>query len=94
MFSTIPNSFFDEFQKISAVHKDHIKGGLADKLDPKDVNKKELKDGVKDEFSEHTDSKAVAKEIAMDHLAKEPNYYSKMKKLEKLDKGDSKQPKS
>jgi hypothetical protein len=81
-------AFYDELQKISSAHIDKIKGGIADKLKPSDVDQKELKEGVKDEFSEHTNSKSVAKEIAMDHLAKEPHYYSNMKKLEKKANGD------
>lgn len=46
----------------------------------------ELKRGSADEM-EHTKSKSRAKEIAMDHLRKNPKYYSELEKcgLEDLD---------
>jgi hypothetical protein len=31
---------------------------------------------------EHTNSKSIAKEIAMDHIFEDPNYYVKLKKIE------------
>jgi hypothetical protein len=46
--------------------------------------KKELNKGIKVEM-EHTDNKSIAKEIAMDHLWEDPNYYIKLKKIESLD---------
>jgi len=45
--------------------------------------KSELKRGIKTEL-EHTTSKGVAKEIAMDHLLEDPNYYKKIQKMEKV----------
>ena len=66
-----------------------MKGGKADKLTLPQIAKKhgvpiedlvsQLKLGIKTE-SEHTDSKKQAKEIAMDHLAENPKYYTKLKK--------------
>jgi hypothetical protein len=41
---------------------------------------KQLNKGIKVEM-EHTDSKKVAREIAMDHLAEDPNYYNKLAKI-------------
>ena len=43
--------------------------------------KQELDKGVKVEM-EHTEDVNVAKEIAMDHLAEDPNYYTKLKRIE------------
>lgn len=43
---------------------------------------KQLAMGMKVEM-EHTKDPALAKEIAMDHLAEMPNYYSKLQKMEK-----------
>ena len=40
--------------------------------------RKEIKLGAKIEM-EHTDSKAKAKEIAMDHITEYPDYYSNKK---------------
>lgn len=41
----------------------------------------QLENGIKTEM-EHTNSRLVAKEIAMDHLFEDPNYYSKLEKME------------
>lgn len=72
--------------------KDKIKGGLSDKKSKKDIaNKfkvsiqkieKELSMGTKIEM-EHVNSKGLAKEIAMDHLVEIPDYYTRLKKMEK-----------
>jgi hypothetical protein len=66
-----------------------MKGGKADKLTLPKIAKKhkvsivdltsQLKLGIKTEM-EHTDSRKQAKEIAMDHLAENPKYYTKLKK--------------
>jgi len=66
-----------------------MKGGKADKLTLPQIAKKhkvsiedltsQLKLGVKTEM-EHTNNKSKAKEIAMDHLAENPKYYTKLKK--------------
>lgn len=44
-----------------------------------DSLKKELVKGIKVE-REHTKKKTVAKKIAMDHLAENPKYYTKLSK--------------
>jgi hypothetical protein len=66
-----------------------MKGGKADKLTLPKIAKKhgvpiedlmsQFKLGLKTEM-EHTDNKKQAKEIAMDHLAENPKYYTKLKK--------------
>lgn len=71
---------------------DKIKGGKADKLSVEDIAKKHdvsvksIKDqiemGKKIEM-EHVDDKELAKEIAMDHLEEIPDYYTRLKKMEK-----------
>lgn len=58
--------------------EDMLPGGKADKKTPKDFDAKELAMGVKVEM-EHTKEEKLAKEIAMDHLAEDPHYYSKLK---------------
>lgn len=73
---------FYDFLKEKKEHKDKVKGGLADKKNPKDFDSKELKMGIEVEM-EHTNDKELAKEIAMDHLAEFPNYYTLLKKMEK-----------
>lgn len=52
------------------------------KLNEKDVNKKELSMGIDIEM-EHTTSRALAKTIALHHLEEIPDYYTKLKKMEK-----------
>jgi hypothetical protein len=70
---------------------DNIQGGLADdecicsiaEEHGVDVGlvKSQLKMGIKVEM-EHTDDPKLAREIAMDHLVEDPNYYAKLKKME------------
>lgn len=42
----------------------------------------ELKMGIEIE-KEHTDNEEIAKEIAKDHLSELPDYYTRLKKMEK-----------
>lgn len=83
-YATIPLPSLDEGK---------IKGGKADNLKPKDIADKfdlpvskinrELQMGIKIEM-EHTKSKKTAEDIAMDHLFEIPDYYTRLKKMEKL----------
>ena len=68
------------------LRKGVIPGGEADKkhVAEKDVDPEQLKMGIKEEM-EHTGDPKVAKEIALDHLSKTPNYYSKLKKYVEKD---------
>jgi hypothetical protein len=47
-----------------------------------DTIRKAVEKGTKVE-SEHTDDKSVARQIAMDHVFEDPNYYDKLAKMEK-----------
>lgn len=77
---------------VDSVNEDDIKGGKADKLSIDDIVEKhkttfdhikeQLNMGIKVEM-EHTDDKDKAKEIAMDHLAEDSDYYTKLKKVHK-----------
>lgn len=58
--------------------EDKLHGGVADGASPYEFDKEQLKIGIKHEM-EHTDDVNVAAEIAMDHLAEDPSYYSKLK---------------
>lgn len=74
------------------MRKDNIKGGKADKLSIEDIAKKhdvsvediktQIKMGKKIEL-EHVDDEDLAEEIAMDHLEEIPDYYTRLKKMEK-----------
>lgn len=54
---------------------DIIPGGIADRKIPEDFNQEQLEKGIQEEMKEHTNSRQVAQEIAMDHLTEDPNYY-------------------
>jgi hypothetical protein len=68
--------------KIILKQSEKIKGGLADKRPDSDFDAEQLKIGIKVEM-EHTKDPDIAKEIAKDHLSEDPNYYKKLKKIEK-----------
>lgn len=59
--------------------REKLKGGQGDNRPDTDFDPKQLAIGVEDETGEHTPSKEVGKEIAKDHLTKDPNYYRKLK---------------
>ena len=71
-----------EMQKVAFKNDDIISGGLADKKSVSDFDPKALKKGIKVEM-EHSNSKALAKEIASDHLTEDSKYYDKLQKMEK-----------
>lgn len=57
--------------------KEKLPGGKASGMSPSDFSKRELAMGIKHEL-EHTGDRELAREIAMDHLAEDPEYYSKL----------------
>lgn len=61
---------------------DKLHGGRADKNFPWQFDQVQLKKGIKEEY-EHTNSKHIATEIAMDHLCENPAYYEELEKIEK-----------
>lgn len=67
---------FDSLRK-----SDSLNGGLADNMSAKSFNMKQLLMGIVIE-REHTGNDKLAMEIAKDHLAEDPNYYSKLKEME------------
>jgi len=67
--------------------KDKIPGGLADGKSSRDFDSKRLAQGIRVEM-EHTNNKSVAREIAMDHLTEDENYYDKLKDIHKWDRVD------
>ena len=60
--------FIDEHQEV-------IPGGKGEGLEPADVDPKEFLVGTAVEM-EHSEDKSFAQEIALDHLAENPKYYS------------------
>ena len=79
--------------------EENLEGGIADSKTLQDIAKKhkvgvevikkEMNIGIKTEM-EHTSNKSKAKEIAMDHLFEDPNYYTKLKKMETKESKDLK----
>ena len=81
----------NETEETKKDEENKLDGGLADKLSLEDIAKKhnvtidviesELEKGIKVEM-EHTDDPEKAKEIALDHLSEQSNYYEKLKEVE------------
>lgn len=59
-----------------------LRGGKADGIPDKAFNQGELEKGVRHE-REHTSSAHLAREIAKDHLAEHPLYYSELSRAER-----------
>ena len=64
-----------------AEYKDKLPGGLADDKKPTDFSEEALAKGIEVEL-EHTSDRALAREIAMDHLTEDPRYYDKLESIE------------
>jgi len=74
--------FIGTFKSLNEGYKKQkIKGGKGDKLIPDQVNYYEFTKGWKCEL-EHTDDIDKAKEIALDHLAEDPIYYTRLEMME------------
>lgn len=61
-----------------------LEGGKGDELAADDVDPNELMMGIEVEM-EHTNDRKIAEEIAMDHLAEDPNYYTKLSTIHQED---------
>jgi len=59
-----------------------IPGGRASGKSPSSFNQRQLRRGTRVEM-EHTNDRAVAREIAMDHLDEDPQYYEKLEIMER-----------
>lgn len=54
-------------------------GGAGDNKPDSSFDQGQLNIGIEDETGEHTKDKQIGKEIAKDHLSKDPDYYRKLK---------------
>lgn len=80
-------------QQLSKSLTDKMPGGVADNMTPELFDQEQLAIGTMLEL-EHTDDPELAREIAMDHLAEDPDYYkdeTKNKSLEKEQLSESKE---
>jgi hypothetical protein len=71
------------------IAKKHDKKGYYHVDDMVSSLRVQLNKGIKKEL-EHTKNKTKAKEIAMDHLWEDPNYYDKLKKIESKEEKEKK----
>ncbi len=71
-------------QKDLAKAEDKLPGGEADNLPKGDFDPEQLRVGTDHEM-EHTQDRQIASEIARDHLIEDPNYYKKIKEIEKTE---------
>ena len=69
---------------IEFVNENKIIGGRGDNINELDVDQEEFEVGKTVEL-EHTDDINISKEIALDHLAEDPKYYSKLFKAGLID---------
>lgn len=66
----------------------YLTGGKGDDLSDYDVDKDQLIIGTAVEM-EHTNDRGVAREIAMDHLAEDEEYYTKLMQAELADEPEA-----
>jgi len=82
-----PEFLEEESEELPVEDEEEIlEGGVADSMNEEDFDAEALAEGIEVEM-EHTDDEETAKEIAMDHLAEDPEYYIKLREVE--DDGDS-----
>jgi len=67
--------------KIYSILSSFLNAGRFKESPPEEIDEEELKKGTKVEM-EHTTSEALAKRIALDHLAELPDYYTRLAKME------------
>lgn len=73
------------FIRLSPLRKaEAIPGGLASGIPLSKFDQAALREGARVE-REHTPNPKIAREIASDHLKEDPNYYRKLKQIEKAD---------
>ena len=60
---------------------DAIPGGLSEGCDVSDFDPGQIAKGIKVEL-EHTRSRVIAREIALDHLVEDAKYYDKLEKAD------------
>ena len=72
----------DAFQVDIKDFRDSLSGGMADGKAITGYDLAELLTGIKFEM-EHTRNSFIALEIAMDHLERIPDYYSRLRRLER-----------
>lgn len=72
------SNYKNYFLKSLGLQEDQIPGGVGDDTNSVQVDPEQLEMGIKVEM-EHTYDRDLAKEIALDHLTEDPQYYSRLK---------------
>lgn len=65
-------------------YRERLPGGLAAGRSPEEFDTRSLREGTRVEL-EHTSDRGIAREIAMDHLTEDPDYYNKLRLIEDPD---------
>jgi len=73
---------YDKLKKEKKASFDWLEGGRADHAKDEEFSEEALAEGAAHE-REHTKTPSIASEIAKDHLKEDPDYYKKLKKMEK-----------
>ena len=81
-FEHYRNAIRDAFQIDITKFKDRLKGGMADGKAITNYDLEQLLTGIKIE-REHTSDRFIALEIAMDHLERNPDFYSRLATMER-----------
>lgn len=81
-FENYRKAIRDAFQVDIKNFKEKLTGGMADGKPVTDYDLEQLLEGIKWE-REHADDNLVALELAMDHLERIPDYYTRLLKLER-----------
>lgn len=79
----------EEMKSIRRGCNEEISGGLSSGKCPSDYDQAELEAGVKVELEHTGRNKKMAREIAMDHLQEDPQYYRKLAKMENVGKAQA-----
>jgi nucleoid DNA-binding protein len=81
-YNRLRKAQFYSVEDLQKAQRDFLPGGRADNVPLTLFNAEDLEEGTKHEM-EHTSSKTIAREIASDHLMEDPDYYRKLRTLEK-----------
>lgn len=76
---------------VTGYTKDLLPGGKGDDAPQSDFDDEQLQVGIQHEL-EHTEDEQIAREIAMDHLTEDPDYYRKLQSIEKAFPSDKVDP--
>jgi len=90
---------FNPVQSYNPDSPNKIKGGIGDKLKPKDVDDTQLVAGInveqehvgKDDNKTEDEKRDVAQDIALDHLKEDKDYYTKLNEMERHGKAVKKE---